>query len=81
MRGFVHALDERALIVFQKDQLRAIVVQVHGDQIAQLDLPGGQKIRERENQEALDGPLQMARAEFGVRAFAEQEIAGRARCI
>src|SRR5262245_20181023 len=49
-------------------------IHVDANDVADLDLPGGDQIRQRYDQMALDGALERARAVAAVESFGEQEV-------
>ena len=74
-RGF--GGDEGAFALANEGQFLVLAVPIDADQVADAHLLRGQQVRQRVDDIALDGALQMACTVALVRAFLQKEIAAR----
>src|SRR5262249_5525560 len=65
--------NRRRGLLFEAQFLSGFI-HVDANDVADLDLPGGDQVRQRYHQIALDGALERARAVAAVESFGEQEI-------
>src|SRR5262245_61449425 len=65
--------DRRRRLLFEAQFLSSFI-HIDTNDVADLDLPGGDQVRERNHQVAFDGALERARAIAAVESFGEQEI-------
>src|SRR5882757_5649740 len=75
VRGVI--LHQSAFALADECQPHVFTVPIDANEIAQVDLFGGQQIRQRINHVALNGALQVPGAVTLIRAFFQQEVAPR----